>query len=156
MPRLDRFKQAQRSSTAGYDSALREIQSGRKRGHWIWYVLPQLRGLGSSRNAREFGIDGRDEAVEYPGDPELRARLEEIVRAIADHLRAGGSLGNLMGSEIDALKTVSSLTLFERVAERSGVEGAEFAREKTGRMVPFDVPWSAVQYLGILASAVGG
>jgi uncharacterized protein (DUF1810 family) len=118
MSRLERFKHAQASAHAGYDAALREIVGGRKRGHWIWYVLPQLRGLGSSPNAETYGIDGRDEAIDYLADEELRGRLLEISTSILGHLESGASLRALMASEIDAMKTVSSLTLFGLVAER--------------------------------------
>ena len=129
---LDRFKQAQRSARDGYQVALEEIRSGGKRGHWIWYVLPQIRGLGSSGNARTFAIEDAAEAADYLRDQELRGRLLEIAKAIAERLRARrpASLRALMGSHIDALKTVSSLTLFGRVAERlSAAEGLRDCEE---------------------------
>jgi uncharacterized protein (DUF1810 family) len=127
MPDLERFKLAQRSAAAGYATALAEIRGGRKRGHWIWYVLPQIQGLGASPYSRKFGITDPDEAVAYLRDPELRAHLLEIVQAIAARLSAGshGSLPVLMGSEIDAIKTVSSLTLFRVIAERLARGGEE-------------------------------
>ena len=115
---LERFKRAQRAPIDGFESALREIRNGRKQGHWIWYVLPQVRGLGTSEHSRKFGIADREEAIAYLRDPELRAHLLEIVQAIAERLtaRSPGSLRDLMGSEIDAVKTVSSLTLFRAIA----------------------------------------
>ena len=119
MARLERFKVAQQSRTTGYEAALREIQAGRKRSHWIWYVLPQLAGLGSSTNAMEYGIGGREEARAYLADPELRARLLAVVSAIAEQLGTR-ELEDLMGSRIDAQKTVSSLTLFARIARQQG------------------------------------
>lgn len=105
---------------SGFAAALREIRSGAKTGHWIWYVFPQIAGLGLSPAAREFSIEGEDEAAEYLRDPELRSRLLSITTAVAEQLRAGDppALESLMGSDIDARKVVSSLTLFRHVAQR--------------------------------------
>jgi uncharacterized protein (DUF1810 family) len=118
MSALERFKVAQESS-AGFARALDEIKSGRKRGHWIWYVFPQLDGLGRSPMAHRYAIAGEDEAIEYLKDPELRSRLLTIATAVAEQVHVKGlSLTELMGSTVDVLKLVSSLTLFGRVAER--------------------------------------
>ena len=114
---LERFARAQESPTAGFESALQEIRSGGKRGHWMWYILPQLAGLGQSSMSRAYGIDGRAEAEGYLQDPVLAARYLEIVTAIADQLARGVRLEDLMGSSIDAQKLTSSLTLFGDVAE---------------------------------------
>ena len=128
---VQRFKEAQASPHSGFQAALKEIQSGAKRGHWIWYVFPQLEGLGLSPLAQAFAIHGRGEAAAFLRDPELRTRLLTMTVAVADQLRAGGatSLRVLMGSDIDARKLVSSLTLFRQVArEFGGLEpGDEFA-----------------------------
>jgi uncharacterized protein (DUF1810 family) len=115
---LDRFRQAQNQPGSGFDAALAEIRAGGKRGHWIWYVFPQLSGLGASPTAAFYGIDGEREAVEYLADPELLTRLVTITEAVAERLREGTSipLDRLMGSHVDALKVVSSLTLFGHVA----------------------------------------
>jgi uncharacterized protein (DUF1810 family) len=120
MSRLERFRTAQDSPDSGFESALHEIQTGGKRSHWIWYIFPQLSGLGHSELSQFFGIDGEEEAVEYLRDPELRSRLLTIATAVADQLRAGEttSMGVLMGSDGDARKLVSSLTLFGHVARR--------------------------------------
>jgi uncharacterized protein (DUF1810 family) len=115
---LDRFKEAQAEPRSGFDAALSEIRSGGKRGHWIWYVFPQLAGLGHSSASRAYGIDGAAEAHEYLRDPLLRSRLVTIASAVADQLARGVPLGLLMGSSIDATKLVSSLTLFGHVARR--------------------------------------
>jgi uncharacterized protein (DUF1810 family) len=126
MSRLDRFKAAQDSSRSGFQSALGEIQAGAKRGHWIWYVFPQLAGLGSSPLSQSFAIDDEEEAAEYLQDAELRSRLLAIANAVADQLKAGKTLRGLMGSEIDAQKVVSSLTLFGHVAgKRHDIEGID-------------------------------
>jgi uncharacterized protein (DUF1810 family) len=115
---LERFRGAQDSPVDGFVDALEEIRSGGKRGHWIWYVFPQLEGLGTSAQARRFALAGEDEAAAYLHDPELRSRLLTITNAVLDAMRSGRapSLRALMGSEIDAVKVVSSLTLFRHVA----------------------------------------
>lgn len=123
MERLERFRSAQESPHAGFDAAVRELQSGRKRGHWIWYILPQLAGLGLSETSRRYAIADEREAIEYLQDPVLRDRLLAIVRAIADGLARGVPLGTLTGSGLDAQKTVSSLTLFGEVASRMAKRG---------------------------------
>lgn len=113
---LNRFLKAQDADAAGYESALEEIRQGRKRSHWIWYVFPQLAGLGQSPPAQTYGIAGRQEALAYLRHDVLRDRLLEITTAVADELRKGIPLTTLMGSEIDAKKLVSSMTLFREVA----------------------------------------
>ena len=125
MAAIERFKSAQESPDAGFESALAEIRAGRKRGHWIWYVFPQLSGLGTSPMSQSFAIDGEQEAIEFLRDAELRARLLTISRAVADQLRTGSvSLVGLMGSQVDAQKLVSSLTLFGSVARKlHSIEG---------------------------------
>jgi uncharacterized protein (DUF1810 family) len=115
---LQRFKDAQSQRGSGFEAALAEMQSGRKRGHWIWYVFPQLAGLGQSAMSQTYGIDGVAEAETYLHDPILRVRLLTIALAAAEQLRRGVSLESLMNSSIDATKLVSSMTLFEHVAKR--------------------------------------
>jgi uncharacterized protein (DUF1810 family) len=116
---LERFRSAQNEPGAGFESALDEIRTGRKRGHWIWYVFPQLSGLGSSHQSQLFAITGEGEATAFLHDSELRSRLLTITTALADQLkRTGISLRALLGSDIDARKVVSSLTLFGGVAKR--------------------------------------
>jgi uncharacterized protein (DUF1810 family) len=116
--RLARFRNAQDSPDDGFESALKEIQSGHKLGHWIWYVFPQIAGLGSSSASQRYGIDGEQEAVAFLRDSELRSRLVTIAQAVAEQLRSGVALSTLMGSDIDARKVVSSLTLFGHVARK--------------------------------------
>jgi uncharacterized protein (DUF1810 family) len=120
MPRLERFREAQNSPHAGFESALDELRRGAKRGHWIWYVFPQIEGLGTSAAARTFALSGEEEAAEFLRDAELRSRLLTITQTVAEKLAAGGtkSLQTLMGSDIDARKVVSSLTLFGQVARK--------------------------------------
>jgi uncharacterized protein (DUF1810 family) len=120
MDKLDRFRQAQDAPHAGYAVALRELQAGRKTGHWIWYVFPQLAGLGRSSTAVYYGLAGVEEAAAYLRDRVLGERLIAAAAAVRAHLSGAGArptrLAGLMGSEIDALKLVSSMTLFGHVA----------------------------------------
>ena len=116
--RLDRFKRAQDTRGAGFEAALAELRAGAKRGHWIWYVLPQISGLGTSHASMLYAIEDAVEAADYLRDPLLFSRLHTIVTTIAEHLRRGVSLTTLMGSRVDALKTVSSVTLFGAIAQR--------------------------------------
>jgi len=117
---LSRFLTAQADPDAGFETALRELESGRKRGHWIWYVFPQLIGLGSSFMAQTFGLRDVDEAIAYLRHPLLRHRLIAVVAAVAERLRDEPNLrlDQLMGTAIDARKVVSSLTLFREVARQ--------------------------------------
>jgi uncharacterized protein (DUF1810 family) len=126
---VDRFIQAQDDPDAGWEAALGELRAGRKRSHWIWYVFPQLSGLGMSAASRRFGIAGRDEASEYLCHPVLRSRLLSGMCTVADQLQHGTSLATLMGSRIDALKLVSSVTLFASVARTmSAADDEELSR----------------------------
>lgn len=109
---LDRFIEAQNEPHAGYADALAEIRGGRKRSHWIWYIFPQPKGLGTSPMSEFYGIASRDEAVAYINHPVLSARLFEITAAAAAHVQRGVPLRMLMGSELDAMKLTSCLTLF--------------------------------------------
>jgi len=111
MSTLDRFIQAQQGR---YEQALAELRAGRKTGHWIWFVLPQLRGLGRSTMAHEYGIAGRAEAQAYLAHPVLGARLRECVRTVLAH--EGRSPERILG-DVDAMKLRSCLTLFETVAD---------------------------------------
>ena len=103
---LSRFHKAQEGD---YRQALSEIKAGRKRSHWIWYIFPQLKGLGFSHMAEYYGIDGLDEAKAYLADPVLKERLLEISRALLG-LETGNAL-EVMGYP-DNLKLLSSMTLF--------------------------------------------
>lgn len=107
---LERFLRAQELN---YAQALAELQAGRKETHWIWYVLPQLRGLGRSHTAREYGISGRAEASAYLEHPVLGARLVECVNALMRH--PGRSAAQMLG-EVDAMKFRSCLSLFVAVS----------------------------------------
>lgn len=116
---LARYIQAQNQPHTGFASALAEIRAGGKQGHWIWYVFPQLFGMGHSAASRTYGLDGVEEAEEYLRDPLLRSRLLTIASAVAEQLvEKRVTVLHLMGSSIDATKLVSSMTLFQHVAKR--------------------------------------
>ena len=115
---LERFHQAQMGKLEDYATALAEIRKGRKLGHWIWYVLPQIAGLGRSSTAQQFALRDLDEACANLRDPVLRSRCEEIVIAVAEQLARGISVDDLMGGSTDALKLASSATLFRAAASQ--------------------------------------
>lgn len=117
---LQRFHEAQSSQWSGYATALEEIRAGEKSSHWIWYIFPQLAGLGRSGMAEAYALRDLAEAVEYLCDPELGAHYREIVGAVAEQLASGAGLVELMGGTTDALKLVSSLTLFRAASARAG------------------------------------
>jgi uncharacterized protein (DUF1810 family) len=109
---LQRFVDAQ--DDAGiYDQALRELRAGRKHSHWMWFVFPQVAGLGSSPMTQHYAISGLPEARAYLAHPELGRRLVECARALTeleetDAVRVFGP--------VDAQKLRSSMTLFARAA----------------------------------------
>ena len=103
-----------------YDRALAELEAGAKETHWMWFVFPQLAGLGSSSTAKLYAIANLDEARAYLAHPLLGSRLRECTRAV-NALRGRSAL-QIFGSP-DDLKFCSSMTLFELAAE----EGAEFS-----------------------------
>lgn len=118
MSALNRFIEAQNAARSGFDVALSELRAGHKRSHWIWYVFPQLRGLGNSPIADFYGIEDLREADAYLRDPVLRGRMLLAASVVRDQLRAQISLVSLMGADIDVIKLVSSMTLFGGVARR--------------------------------------
>lgn len=118
MARLDRFRDAQADPHSGFAAALGELEAGRKTGHWIWYVFPQLAGLGQSMTAVHYGLADATEAADYLRDPVLGERLVAAAAAARRHLTGSPRVGivALMGSAVDALKLVSCMTLFAHVA----------------------------------------
>lgn len=106
---LQRFIEAQNDS---YDQALKEIRNGRKLTHWIWYIFPQIKGLGFSYNSEYYGINSLQEARDYLENELLRKRLFEITESLLMH--KGKDIESIMG-DIDAMKLKSSMTLFDAV-----------------------------------------
>jgi len=126
---LDRFLQAQEID-GSHDRALAELKAGRKTGHWIWWVFPQLKGLGISHNSTYYGLADEAEARAYHAHPVLGARYRACVEVVHEHLCKGGvSPLGLMGSEIDVLKLRSSLRLFLKVTPDDGQRYRNFAEE---------------------------
>src|SRR5690606_1864024 len=97
---------------------LAEVQNGRKRSHWMWVILPQLRGLGSSEMAHKFGISGTGEAAAYMAHPVLGPRLVGMDEALLTHK---ASSAEAMLGAIDARKFQSCLTLFSLAAPQVSV-----------------------------------
>ncbi len=107
---LERFVEAQ---TGVYEGVLRELRAGRKTGHWIWFIFPQLAGLGRSETSRFYGIASLDEAHAYLDHPVLGPRLRECVDAV---LATSGATADQIFGSLDAMKVRSSMTLFHRAA----------------------------------------
>ena len=107
---LDRFLDAQRGD---YAAALAEVRRGRKTSHWMWYIFPQIAGLGQSSTARYYSIRDLEEAREYYAHPVLGQRLREISGALLD-LRGSDPVAVFGG--IDSMKLKSSMTLFAMAA----------------------------------------
>lgn len=106
---LDRFRSAH---DRDYEIALQEIKAGRKESHWMWYIFPQIQGLGHSTMAMYYEIQSMDEAVAYWKDPVLSSHLLEISREL---LKLDNSIDRVMGYP-DNLKLKSCMTLFYLVS----------------------------------------
>lgn len=112
---LKRFVDAQRSS---YSRAREELRAGRKRSHWMWYVFPQMKGLGFSATAQTYGITSLAEARAYLAHPVLGPRLDEVTRLMLE--LSGRELREILGSP-DDLKFRSCMTLFAAAAGKGSV-----------------------------------
>jgi uncharacterized protein (DUF1810 family) len=121
---LARFVEAQ--GGGAYDSALAELRAGRKTGHWMWFVFPQIAGLGRSPTAQRYAISGLEEARAYLAHPVLGDRLRECARTLAE-LESDRDAEEILGG-IDALKLRSSMTLFARAAPDDPLFGAVLDR----------------------------
>ena len=108
---LARFVEAQQDT---YEQALAELTAGRKRGHWMWFVFPQIAGLGRSPTAVRYAISGSEEARAYLAHPVLGPRLRECAGILLGH--SGLSAFDIFGG-IDAMKLRSSMTLFAEATE---------------------------------------
>ena len=117
---LQRFEEAQELD---YEQALKEIRQGRKMSHWIWYIFPQIQGLGHSIMAERYAINSLEEAGAYINHPVLGARLIEISTALLRYAKDGfltksKTAEQILGN-IDALKVRSCMTLFDLVQPNS-------------------------------------
>ena len=108
---LDRFVKAQ---TNTYEVAMNEIKNGRKRTHWMWFIFPQLRGLGMSSISRYYGLENFDEAKAYLIHPVLSGRLYELCGELLKH--KDKTALEIFG-DIDEMKLKSSMTLFALTSE---------------------------------------
>lgn len=116
---LQRFLDAQESS---FERVLAELRAGTKQSHWMWFIFPQLAGLGRSPTAQFYGIASLDEARAYLGHGELGARLRQCLDALLPW--AGRRSAEQILGPTDALKLRSSLTLFDQIEPRSCFEHA--------------------------------
>jgi uncharacterized protein (DUF1810 family) len=107
---LARFRQAQEGV---YTSALRELRAGQKRGHWMWFIFPQLAGLGQSSTSRYYALAGAGEAQAYLADPVLGPRLMKCTAAL---LALDDRPARQIFGELDAMKFSASMTLFAAIA----------------------------------------
>ena len=125
-----RFLDAQRDA---YDIAIAELRAGRKRSHWIWFVLPQLKGLGRSAMSHRYGLPGVAEASAYLAHPVLGVRLLDAIHAML----ANGAIpaAKILG-ELDALKFRSCLTLFSVAAPAQPLFDAALAHYFEGQPDP--------------------
>src|SRR5215472_13021678 len=112
---MERFIKAQAED---YECALGELQRGQKRSHWIWYIFPQVSGLGHSSMAQEYAIRSRDEAVAYLKHAVLGTRLQRCCEAVLKH--QGREVQDIMGFP-DDLKLRSSMTLFAMISPQGSV-----------------------------------
>ena len=108
---LDRFVEVQEKM---YPIAMKEIQNGQKETHWMWYIFPQLRGLGMSAMAHTYGLSGLEEAKAYLEHPWLSGRLYELCVALLHHK---DKTAYEIFRDIDAMKLCSSMTLFSLTSE---------------------------------------
>lgn len=113
---MEKFLKAQNAEYSGYRQALEEITRGSKVSHWVWYIFPQIQGLGSSETSRRYALSGAQEASCYLMHPVLGSRLREISLALLKH--KGKNPESILG-HIDALKVCSCMTLFDYVCPDS-------------------------------------
>ena len=121
---LERFVAAQ-DHAGTFDAALAELRAGRKRSHWMWFVFPQIAGLGQSPTSRRYAISSLEEAREYLAHPVLGPRLIECAGIVA---ATEGRTAEQIFGEIDAMKLRSSATLFLRAAPEEPVFGQVLGR----------------------------
>lgn len=127
---LQRFVEAQ---DGAYASVLQELRAGRKRGHWMWYVFPQIRGLGGSAMSRKYAISSREEASAFAEHPVLGSRLRECTRLV---MAVEGRTAEQIFPPPDHLKFRSCMTLFERSAADASVFRAALVRYFHGEPDP--------------------
>lgn len=125
---LSRFYKAHEKD---YEKALAEIKAGKKRSHWMWYIFPQLDGLGYSDIAVYYGIHGLDEAKAYDEDPLLRRHMEELCEAL---LQLPEDNPRIVFGSPDDLKLKSSMTLFYYASEKGEIYKKVLDKFYSGKM----------------------
>lgn len=130
---LQRFVDAQ-GDAAIYSRALAELRAGRKQSHWIWFVFPQITGLGSSPMSQAYAIHSLEEARAYFDHPLLGPRLRESTEALLE-AEPGATAESILGG-IDAIKVRSSMTLFARAAPEEQLFKDALARFYAGEPDP--------------------
>lgn len=125
---LQRFVKAQDSV---YEHVVSELRAGRKRSHWMWFIFPQISGLGRSDMAQRFAISSLEEATAYLNHPVLGARLEECARLV--NAVDGSSIEQIFGRP-DDMKFHSSMTLFARAAPANQVFSQALEKYFAGRL----------------------
>lgn len=138
MSNLSRFLEAQERD---YTTALQEIKNGRKQSHWIWYIFPQVAGLGMSSTSQYYGIKDIEEAKEYLSHPVLRKRLLEITGEI---LKLQTNDAERVMGYVDAMKLKSSMTLFHRAEPECELFTGVLKRYFNG-----EEDWNTLSILGI-------
>ena len=111
MTSLQRFLDAQKED---YFIALREMKEGRKRTHWMWYIFPVLKGQGQSIMAKQYWLDGQEEAKSFLAHPILGKRLREITDAVLAH--PDTSIHTIMSSSTDSWKFKACMTIFDSIS----------------------------------------
>ena len=127
---LGRFKKAQEMD---YQTALQEVKAGRKRSHWIWYIFPQLKGLGYSRMSEYYGLKDIAEAEAYLDDPLLKSRLLQISKALMDTGKNDPS--DVFGYPV-YMKVHSCMTLFSIVSQEDSIFRQVLDQFYAGRQDP--------------------
>ena len=130
---LQRFVDAQQHV---YASVLAELKQGRKRGHWIWFIFPQLKGLGHSPNSEFYGIVSLQEAVAYLQHPVLGPRLTECTQLV--NTVEGRSVEDIFG-KIDTMKFRSCMTLFARAAPENQIFRHALQKYFAGELDPLTI-----------------
>lgn len=134
-PDVKRFLEAQNRQYAGYRQALEEVKNGEKRRHRIWYIFPQMKGLGYSEMTNYYGIQDREEGEDYLLHPTLNDRIHEISKVLLQH--EGKTAVEIFGG-LDAIKVKSSMTLFDELSPNdvfSKVLDAFYNGERDGRAI---------------------
>lgn len=131
---LQRFVEAQEGV---YETARHELANGRKTGHWIWFIFPQLRGLGVSSTSTFYGIASRAEAEAYLAHPVLGPRLEECTRLVNGLVNEpGGRTAEAIFGSLDAMKFRSSMTLFAAAAGVARRSRRPWTNSSAARRIP--------------------